>query len=599
MKKAVLIATISILFILGSGFSGDSFGQEETDKMTAISATKPGGRGAGDTLRILDWEAPTILNPHLSRSTKDHLVCRITYEPLASFDKDGNLIPILATEVPSLENGGLAAGGKSVIWKLKKGVKWSDGELFTADDVLFTYQFISNPEVKSPSVAIFSEVESVQVIDPYTVKVNFKDVNPAWVLPFVGIEGAIIPQHIFTVYNGANAREAPANTLPVGTGPYRVIPPGIEPQEVFLLDAQLVETNKIVFEPNPYFRETDKPFFTRVEWRGGGTVEEAVRLVMQTGEIDYACSVGGLAPEELAKLKQVNQGRFVAIFGANIERVLLNRTDPNRETEDGERSSLKFSHPFFSDKKVRQAFAHAIDKEIIAKLYGLSGRPTTNNLAAPPQYASPDMFYEFNLDKAKALLDEAGWIDTNGDNIRDNNGIKLKVVYQAYANRIVQQTQQIIKKTLESIGIEVELKIVDSSIMFGSPLDNPNCVRRFNADMEEFSRRSVNPDPGAYMGLWTCSQIPQKVNNWAGANYERWCSPEYDALYQQSITELDPEKRRQLFIQMNNLQIEDVVMIPIVHRAEVGAVSRTIEGVDLTPWDKDTWNIKDWRRILP
>jgi peptide/nickel transport system substrate-binding protein len=582
---ALLFTTLLLLVTCAPGVQ-----PEETSTEVAPTPTEePAGWSVGDTLRvlnILNKEAPTILNPHLSSSIKDWEPSRITYEPLASFDKDGNLVPFLAAKIPTLENGGVAADGKSVTWKLRQDVRWSDGEPFTADDVLFTYKFVSNPEVKATSAGVYDVIESVEVIDTYTVKINFKTVNPAWALPFVGIKGVILPRHIFEPYNGAKAREAPANILPVGTGPYYVLPPGIKPQEVLLLGTQLVETNKIVFEPNPYFREPDQLFFRRVEMRGGGTVDEAARLVLQDGEVDYAYYLGQLSTEKLAELEAGGRGQLVINFGARVERILLNRTDPNRPTADGERSSLQFAHPFFSDKKVRQAFAHAIDREAIAALYGSTGRPTTN-------------FYEFDLEKAAALLDEVGWVDADGDGIRDKNGAKMKVVFQSPVGAALQGSQRIVKGALESIGVEVELKIVDPAIMFSPGSANPDSAWRFNADMQELAVRSNSPDPSAYMQFWTCDQIPQKANDWSGINFERWCNPEYDALYQQSTTELDPEKRAQLFIQMNDMLIEDVVMIPIVYLADAQGVSRTIEGVDLTPWDANTWNIKDWRRISP
>jgi peptide/nickel transport system substrate-binding protein len=566
---------------------------------TATPTVISSGRGAGDTLRLLNWQAPTILNPHLSSYAQDLEPSRITLEPLASIDKDGNLVPFLAAEIPSLENGDLAPDLKSVTWRLKQGVKWSDGQPFTADDVLFTYKFIVNPAVASASAqtAGYQAIENIEVIDDYTVKINFKDVNPAWALPFVGAQGVILPRHVFEAYNGANAREAPANRLPVGTGPYRVRPPGIKPQEVLLFGTQLVETNKIVFEPNPYFRETDKPFFSAIELKGGGLVDEAARLVLETGQVDYAFSLQ-LPPEELAQLETAGQGQLITNFGSKADRILLNRTDPKRQTESGERSSLQFPHPFFSDKKVRQAFAHAIDREAIAQLYGPAGKPTANNLVAPPQYQSPHTFYEFNPEKASALLTEAGWRDTNGDGILDKDGVKMQVVVQSFISPIYDQMQGVIKKNLNAIGVEVVPKRVDASVMFSSdPSANPDNWARFNADML-LTWLFSDPDPSTFMQLWLSSQIPQQANNWAGTNLERWVNPDYDALYQKSATEVDPDKRRELIIQMNDMLVEDVVMIPLVHLADVAGASNSLEGVDLTPWDANTWNIKDWRRSL-
>jgi peptide/nickel transport system substrate-binding protein len=120
---------------------------------TPTAAATPTGRGAGDTLQLLVWQAPTILNPHLATGQKDWAASRIVYEPLASFDEKGELIPFLAAEIPSLDNGDVAADGKSVTWHLKQDVKWSDGEPFTAADVLFTYQFISNPDTKATTTS--------------------------------------------------------------------------------------------------------------------------------------------------------------------------------------------------------------------------------------------------------------------------------------------------------------------------------------------------------------------------------------------------------------------------------------------------------------
>ena len=599
-RTGVLIFSLLALLLLTACIGQSTRRQPIRVRAEATPTVQPTGRGQGGTLRILNPQAPAILNPHLSSATTDLEASRITYEPLASFDKDGNLIPFLAAEIPTHDNGGLSADGKSVTWKLKQGVKWSDGESFTADDVKFTYDFIRNPAVHATTAATYDTVASVEAVDADTVRVNFKEVNPAWAIPFVGIDGLIIPRHVFEPYNGDNAGKAPANTLPVGTGPYYVIPPGIKPQEVWFLGAQTIQTNKIVFEPNPYFRETDQPFFSRVELRGGGTAAEAGRVVLQEGSIDYAYELGTLSPDQLVKLQTGDQGRLVTNFGAKVERILLNRTDPNRETADGERSSLSFPHPFFSDKRVRQAFALAIDHAAIAALYGPIGRPTGNNLVAPPQYASPNSFYPFDLAKAKALLDDAGWRDTDGDGIREKDGVKMKVVYKAKVSATVQQTQQIVAQRLKSIGVDVDTRGIDSSVLFGSDTSNPDSEYRFNADMLEFSVRSTSPDPSSYMQIWTCGQIPQKANNWKGGlNIERWCNPAYDALYQQSMTDLEPDHRRQLFIQMNDVLVEDVVMIPIVYLADVQGVSRSIEGVDLTPWDKNTWNIKDWRRTSP
>ncbi len=598
-KRVWLIAAmvaLSSLLLSSMGCAGSATPPPTKARPTATVATKS-GRGAGDTLRLLNPEAPTTLNPHLSTAIKDSEAARITLEPLATFDKDGSMIPMLAAEIPSRENGGLAADGKSVTWKLKPNVKWSDGSPLTAEDVLFTYQFIRNSAVKSASAGVYGEIDSVQVVDPLAVKVNFKTVNPAWALPFVGQRGMILAKSQFEPYNGANASQAPGNTLPIGTGPYRVVPPGIKPQEVLLLGSSIIQTTKIVFEPNPYFRDAAKPYFSRIELRGGGTTSEAARQLFQENQVDYAYNISLLTPEELTALQTSKLGTLAVSFGGRVERIMINRTDPRKVTANGERSSLQNPHPFFSDKKVRQAFAYAIHRESVAELFGPTGAATTLNLVAPPQYRSPNVYYSYDPQKAKALLDEAGWRDTDGDGIRDKAGVKMKVVYQT-PNTLSPQAREVVQQSLAAVGIEVEQKNTDSTAMFGAcSASNPDAASCFNSDMIQSSIRSANPDPSAYMERWLCSQIPQKANNWAGNNRERWCSKQYDDLFQQARTELDPQKRAQLFIQMNDLLVEDVVMIPVVYLADGQGVANSVQGVDLTPWDMNTWNIMDWRRV--
>ncbi|AKG21411.1 peptide ABC transporter substrate-binding protein [Calothrix sp. 336/3] len=532
-------------------------------------------------LKLLYWQAPTILNPHLSPGSKDFEASRIAYEPLATFDKDSKLIPFLAAEIPTIENGGLAKDGKSVTWKLKQDVKWSDGKPFTSDDVVFTYKYLSNSAVGATTTANYEAVKSIEAVDKYTVKINFKEPNPAWSLPFVGQNGMILPRHVFEKYNGANAREAPANLIPVGTGAYRVV--------------QFKPGDIIIYEANPFFREANKPFFKRIELKGGGDATSAARAVLQTQDADFAWNLLVEAPI-LKQLESVGKGKVNVSVGTFVERILLNQTDPKKQDTDGDRSSLKFPHPFFNDKKVRQAFNYAIDRDTIVKqLYGITGRSTANILVAPESFASPNNTPEFNLNKATDLLDEAGWKDSNGNGIRDKNGVELSVLYQTSVNPLRQKIQEIIKQQLTSLGVKVELKSIDPSILFSGDPANPDTINRFQADMQMFSSGNTSPDPGAYMKNWTCEEIPQKQNNWSKQNYSRYCNPEYDKLWKQSTTELNQQKRQQLFIQMNDLLIKDAIVIPLVARAEVSGISNRLIGVEATPWDTKTWNIKDWQ----
>ncbi len=550
-------------------------------------------RAQDDLLRLFFWQAPTIINPHLSAGTKDLSASRISYEPLASFDAEGELVPFLAAEIPSIENGGVAEDGRSVTWRLKRGVNWSDGRPYSADDVLFTYQYIINPEVGATSKSAYDRVSSVEVMDDHTIKVNFTGRNPVWSLPFVGVKGMILPRHIFENFNGPNAQQAPANLIPVGTGPYR----GLEfrEEDILIIGEDAVSTVKITFEANPFFRETGKPFFQRIELRGGGGDAVFAAKAVEKGLADYAWNLQ-VDQKVLAEMEAGGNGRAFELLGAWVERIMINFADPNQETGDGERSSPQFKHPFFSDKRVRQALAYSIDRQAIADLYGRGGRATSNILMSPTGFQSHNTAWNYDPEKAKVLLDEAGWVDEDGDGVREKQGRRLGILFQTSVNPVRQRTQQIVQQSLESIGFEVQLKSIDSSIFFGPITENTNTRRHFYADLEEYAYSNKSPDPASYMQAWLCDEIAQRSNNWALSNWARYCNPEYDTIYRNAAQEIDPEQRRRLFIDLNDLLIMDAAVIPLVHLVDFGGVSNTLTGLDLTPWDVDVWNIKDWRR---
>jgi peptide/nickel transport system substrate-binding protein len=262
---------------------------------------------------------------------------------------------------------------------------------------------------------------------------------------------------------------------------------------------------------------------------------------------------------------------------------------------EGERSSLKVPHPFFTDPLVRQAYVAAVDRRTIAEqLYGAEGQPTGNLLNAPKQFQSPNTRWEFDLEKAARLLDQAGW-KRGSDGIRHKDDRRMRVLFQTSTNLVRQKTQAIVKQALERIGIEVELKAVPATVFFGSDPGNPDTLAHFYADMQMFAS-SLGFDPQRRMGYFASSEIAQKANNWAGRNVVRWANAEYDRLWKQVEAELDPIKRAVFFIRMNDLLIEEVVVIPVVWRKTVSAVSHTLRGLALSPWDLNLADLAYWYR---
>jgi peptide/nickel transport system substrate-binding protein len=541
-------------------------------------AYKPTKRGGGGTVKTLWWQGATLLNPHFAVGTKDQDGSRIFYEPLASWDPDGNLVANLAAEIPSVQNGGVAKDGKSVTWKLKKGVQWHDGKPFTADDVVFNWEYASDPATAAVTIGSFKDMK-VQKIDSHTVKIAFDKPTPFWADAFVGVRGMVIPKHLFEAYKGGKSREAPSNLKPVGTGPYRFV--DFKPGDM------------VKGELNPTYHMPNRPYFDTIEMKGGGDAASAARAVIQTGEFDYAWNLQ-VEDEILKRMEQGGKGKADIVPGGNIEHIQLNNTDPWTEV-DGERSSMKTKHPFLLDPAVRQALNLIVDRGAVQEqIYGRTGIATANFLNEPKRFASKATKWEFNADKASQILEAAGW-KKGSDGIRTKDGKKLKMVYSTSINALRQKTQQVVKQVATKVGIDMEIKSVTASVYFSSDVANPDTYTHFYTDIQMYTTTMTQPDPELFMNQFTSWEIASKENKWQGRNITRWKSDEYDKLFRSAESELDPVKRAALFIKMNELVIQNVVVIPVVFRPRVAAIANTLR-VEQSGWDSDFWNLHNWYR---
>jgi peptide/nickel transport system substrate-binding protein len=539
---------------------------------------KPTKRGGGGALKLLWWQGATLLNPHFAVGTKDQEGSRIFYEPLAGWDANGDLKAVLAAEIPSRNNGGLAADGLSVTWKLKQGVKWHDGKPLTADDLVFNWEYASDPATASVTIGSYKDVK-VEKIDDFTITVRFAKPTPFWADAFVGTRGMLIPKHLFSDYKGAKSREAPANLKPVGTGPYRFV--DFKPGDM------------VRGEINPDYHVANQPFFDSIEMKGGGDAVSAARAVMQTGEYDYAWNMQ-VEDEILLRLEKGGKGRAEITPGGNIEHIQLNSTDPWTEV-DGERSSIKTKHPLLSDPAVRQALGLLVDRKAVEDhIYGRTGVATANFLNNPERYRSKSMKWEFNVDKASQLLEDAGW-KKGPDGIRVKDGKKLKFVYQTSINTPRQKNQAIVKQACQKAGIEVELKSVVASVFFSSDVANPDTYPHFYCDIQMYTTTMTQPDPELFMNQFTSWEVATKENKWQGRNITRWNNEEYDKTFRAAEGELDPVKRAALFIRMNELVCGDQAVIPVVYRPRVAAISNKLRA-SLTGWDNDLWDLASWYR---
>lgn len=535
--------------------------------------------GGGGPLRTLFWQAVTLINPHFAPGTKDQEGSRVFYEPLAGWDAEGNLVPYLAAEIPSRENGGLAADGRSVTWKLKRNVKWHDGRPFSADDVVFNWEYAKDPAAACTTIGTYRDINVVKV-DDFTVRVEFQKPTPFWADAFVGSMGMIIPKHVFGEFTGARSREAPGNLRPIGTGPFKF--------------TSFVPGDTLRGERNTDYHVPGKPFFDTIELKGGGDAVSAARAVIQTGEFDYAWNMQ-VEDEILRRMENGGRGTAQIIHGGNIEMILLNPTDPNTEV-DGERASIKSQHPAFRDPAVREAMNFLVDRASVERfIYGRTGTATANFLNNPERFRSRNTSFEFSIEKANAALDAAGW-RRGSDGIRVKDGIRLRFVYHTSINAPRQRTQAIVKQAAQRAGIDLELKSTVASVFFSSDVANPDTFGKFWSDVQMYTTTMLQPDPQVFMEQFVGRHAAQRENRWASRNVARFRNADYDAAFTAADGEVDPVKRAALFIRMNDILIGSRYCIPVVYRPQVAAVNSRLRAT-FSGWDNHMAYAGDWHTV--
>ena len=560
-----------------------------TPSETPQAATLPASSEREKVLTILYWQAPTLPGPYLSPGNKDEDAGAITLEPLAKYDPDGNLVPSLAAEIPTIENGGVNEDLTSITWKLKEGLRWSDGSDMTAHDVVFTWRYCSDEATGCTASAAFTGISDVRALDGTTVWVGFDAPTPYPYTAFVGSGTPVISQTQFADCVGRAAESESCqeqNIAPLGTGPYRI--------------TSFKPNDEAVYGRNPFYRGPE-PYFDRVVMKGGGDAISAARAVLEDGTADYAWNLQ-VAPEVLARMEAAEKGKVVSAFAGLVEQIIVNQTNPDPGLGEDRSEFLdgQNPHPFLTFTAISQAMSMAIDRGRIAgELYGFAGKPTCNLIAGPLHYTSAanDRCLTRDIEGAMRLLDDNYVVDSDGDGIRDHNGIPLRITYQTSTNSIRQETQELIRDWWRQIGIETELVHHDASLFFGSEheVNAEASLRRFFADVQMYTDLT-SIDPQEYLSGQLCDQVPTRDNHWAGRNTSRACNPEYDALYAElSQTRAGPERER-LVKELNDILVQNYYYIPLVNRGLVSAHLNTLKGVEINGWDSEMWNIAEWRR---
>ena len=554
-----------------------------TAPAATAAPTEPPAAAAGGRLKILYWQSVTILNPHLASGTKDFDGASVILEPLARRSDTDELVPYLAAEIPTLENGGVAADGTSVTWKLKEGLKWSDGSDFTVDDIIFTWEYCKDEATACTTKSNFDPIGNVEAVDATTVKVTWAEPNADPYISFVGPNGMILQKAQFGACIGAAASTdaacQAANLAPIGTNAWK------------LLDFKPGDT--VLYERNPEFRDPDSVFFDEVEIKGGGDAASAARAVCETEEVDFSWNLQ-IPKAVLEPILAAGKCDPIAGGSFGVERIVINFSNPDPALGD-KRSEPDQPHPFMTDLAVRQAINLAIDRSaIVEQLYGPTGEPTCNILTVPAAVNSPNTTCERDVEAAKKLLDDAGWVVNGGG--REKDGVKLVINFQTSINTLRQGEQAIIKANLAEIGITVNVKAVDAGVFFSGDPGNPDTLNKMYVDMQMYTNGPTSTDPQPYLQSFTCAERNAAANQWNANGDGRYCNEEYDALFETLKGEFDPAKRAEIAIQLNDILTNDVAVIALVNRQTPNGKLKALNGPTFNTFDSSIWTIASWSK---
>ena len=521
-------------------------------------------------------EDPPSFNAIVGDTGYDALVSNLAMLGLTGIDPDGNIYPELAAEIPSIENGGVGvdedAGTMDVTWKLRQDVKWSDGTPVTAEDVVFTWNAIMDPE-KGIWVRGSDYVDSVEKIDDHTVTFHYNSLYTGYQTQLGGEQLVIWPAHYCDAEQGFSDWDC--GRQPLSTGPF------------VLTDWQVGD--HMTFEKNPNYYEAGKPGIDEVVIKI--VPDDTVRKEMLLkGDSDLIMWVSETIAKELEGKPDVT----VSVSPTNrwVLRLYLNQAA--RGTTD----PVASPNPFFADVRVRQAARMAVDVDTIANsvFYGFSSPAWTEFHRDPYKCEVPRPKYD--PEAAKALLEEAGWKDTDGDGIRECHGcanasegdlLEFELAtYPDYGEPIL-LAQQLISEQLAAIGMKPSLVVIEGNVMWAEA-ENGGTEQSGNYDMDLWDDGYSGVDPTDFLDELYNSSAAVPGNGW---NITRWVSPEMDELLAESHT-LDESKRKEVFCQMAQLLDEQVPVALLFTIINADAYSSRLEGIQSNGNDVVTWNAADW-----
>lgn len=533
--------------------------------------------GGESSIVITIPEDPPSFNGLVTDAGFDSLVMELILQSVTDIDPQGNIFPELAAGLPTLENGGVvideATGAMDVTWTLRDDVRWADGEPLTAADVLFTWEAISDPE-GGIWIQGSDYIDSVEQIDDTTFVVHYTSVFPGYLTQFGGDQVVIWPAHYCDAAQGFVAWDC--NRQPLSSGPYVL--------------TEWVTGDHLTFARNPEYTGAVTPSIDQIIVRV--VPEPAVRRTLLTrGDADLDVWVTESGLEELKEAEGLTTSlaptsRWVFRLFPNL--VARGTTDPAGPP-----------HPVFSDVRVRQAMRMAIDVDTInQQVFFGYGKPVWTEFFRPPYDVCEVARPAYNPAAAAALLEEAGWVDSDGDEVRECRGCGTAedgtpmafelATYGEYGPEL-EQAHQLVGEMLGAIGMQPSLRIVQGTVMWADAASGGTEQNgEFDLDMYDDGYPGVDPTDHLYFYYHSYSAEPDN-----GFNVARWINPDFDALLDEAYT-LDEDTRRELFCQMAEILDAELPQILLFSAVNAEVHADRLQGIQSTANDMVTWNVAAW-----
>ena len=528
---------------------------------------------AGGRVVVLMTEDLEVMNPYATTALVTSQVTDAVIEPLVQPDANGEYQPVLAERVPTEANGDITNDGKTVTWKLKEGVTWSDGTPFTSADVLFTYEVASNPDSGSVRTSAFEGITNIEAPDDHTVVIEYAEFNSSLLDQF---RWGILPA---SAGDPADMLNWEYNRMPLGTGPFMV--------------TDWASGEHISMAANPNYREEGKPYLSELVFQIVPSQEVSSQMMLENDAQIM------LWPD--SSLREVwDSADNVALQnapGIYILRMFLNLSQPG----DGD-AGASAPHPILGDPAVRQAMALGIDYDSIVNDLAEGRVDRATSPFALGWYDCDIPGDDYDPETAAALLEEAGWIDEDGDGIREahgtlyaEDGTPLSLSMVGYSGfKLLENTELVIAEYLSDIGIDLQVSNEEMAVLFGSWADNaPRKTGDYDILIYD-TGAGINPQQHI-ADYFLSENIPTDENGGVGANYTRWVDEQADALIAEAGRTPDLAARKELYCQLGELIKESNSQIFLYQFQEGHAFNTALSGVQVSTWAPLTWDAENWQ----